>query len=65
MLTPDQNTHGTGYGCACVSRDARECIALRYGIYRDEGEHDTLTDRGEQCECLCHYEWDDDEDWLC
>lgn len=60
MLTPDQNTHGTGYGCACVSRDARECALLRYGHY----DEDPGGAYAESCECLCHT-WDDDEDWLC
>lgn len=47
---PATDTHGTGYGCACVSRDARMCSVLRYG-----------EDADERCECLCH-QWDDDED---
>ena len=49
------DTYGTtGYGCACVSRDARNCILARYGYV----EHDAGDGR---CECLCH-QWDDEED---
>jgi len=33
-------------GCACVSRDARECAGLRY----------SSTNVHERCTCLCH-EW--------
>lgn len=40
------------YGCACVSRDARNCALLRYG-YHDCGDF--------RCECMCH-EWGDDDD---
>lgn len=47
---------GTGpagtYGCACVSRDMRECIRVRY-----RGLFDNLHDH---CECLCHH-WNDDD----
>jgi hypothetical protein len=44
------------YGCACVSRDARECALMRYGHGCDEqsGYYET-------CDCMCH-QWDDDED---
>jgi hypothetical protein len=45
------NTHGTGYGCACISRNAFACTELRYG-YRDQQE---------RCECLCH-NWEDDDE---
>lgn len=57
-MTDVTNTYGTGYGCACVSRDARTCSRLRYGYYYEE---DHSEDHGEYCECLCH-EWDDDLD---
>ena len=43
------------YGCACVSRDARNCLIVRYG-YRED-----LTGFDEKCQCLCH-EWSDDDD---
>lgn len=52
------------YGCACVSRDARECMARRYpeltlGPQPDDmGEYIYM--HAERCQCLCH-EWDDDE----
>lgn len=62
---PDLGIHDTGYGCACASRDAHECISRRYGLYCHEQDHDALTDRGEGCECQCHYGWDDDEDATC
>lgn len=40
------------YGCACVSRDAGTCAALRYpGASGD----------GESCECFCH-QWDEDDE---
>lgn len=38
------------YGCACMSDDAVECAAIRYGM-----DH-----WGEACECLCH-QWRDDD----
>jgi len=47
------NTEGTGYGCACMSRNARECMLMRYGA---QG-----TRTYECCECLCH-QWDDQDD---
>ena len=42
------------YGCACVSREARTCLIVRYG-YRE-----SMTGSDERCECMCH-QWDDDE----
>jgi hypothetical protein len=49
----EEGPRGT-YGCACVSRDARECAVMRYG-------HGSDIDRdGFRCECLCH-EWEDDD----
>lgn len=52
--TPSEprDTHGNGYGCACVSIDAARCAWLRYA---DTGEDDSY-----QCQCLCH-DWDDEE----
>ena len=44
----EEGPRGT-YGCACLSRDAVECAAIRYGM-----DH-----FGEACECICH-QWDDD-----
>lgn len=45
--------------CACPSRDARECIDLRYrprvGFVCD------LDGLDQECECGCHF--DDDEDY--
>lgn len=43
------------YGCACHSRDAAECHRRRYGIVAGDVSHGA-----EECECLCHWE-DDDE----
>ncbi len=55
---PDEATNACGprgtYGCACVSRDMRECIRVRY-----RGLFDNLHDH---CECLCHHWRDDDDD---
>ena len=50
------NTEGPRgtYGCACVSREARTCLIVRYG-YRE-----SMTGSDERCECMCH-QWDDDE----
>ncbi len=38
-------------GCACRSRDPKQCASIRYGM-----DHP-----GEECECICH-QWDDDEE---
>lgn len=51
------NTHGTGYGCACKSRDAAECHRRRYGIVPGDVSHGA-----EECECLCH-QWDDNDEY--
>jgi hypothetical protein len=53
------DTHGTGYDCACRSRDARECFALRYGPRHFVDERNYAVD--ERCECSCH-RWDDEDD---
>ncbi|MGG5810970.1 hypothetical protein [Falsiroseomonas sp. CW058] len=45
------------FGCACPSSDARTCIAIRYG--RDR----YCDDPTEPCECACHQEDDDDDEW--
>ena len=50
----DQEGPRGTYGCACVSREARTCLIVRYG-YRE-----SMTGSDERCECLCH-QWDDDE----
>jgi hypothetical protein len=58
-LVPERDQDGPRgtYGCACVSRDARECMLMREGYRGDEaGYYDT-------CECLCH-QWRDDDDDL-
>lgn len=51
----NEGTDTTGprgtYGCACLDRDARECMRMRYGF---------IGYSSERCECLCH-QWDDDE----
>lgn len=61
-----QDTEGPRgtYGCACVSRDARECTARRYprlplGPGPDSGDEYAYL-FAESCQCLCH-EWPDDE----
>ena len=41
-------------GCACVSRDARNCALMRYGYRENCGSFD------ERCECACH-QWSDDD----
>lgn len=51
--TPDATGLRGTYGCACKSRDARNCALLRYGY---NGDPDC-----QRCECLCH-EWPDDEE---
>lgn len=53
------------YGCACVSLDARECTARRYGTVIlgpcfDDGDEYAYT-HAERCECQCH-NWEDDDD---
>jgi len=49
--TDAEGPRGT-YGCACVSRDAKDCQLLRYGF---------SFDRPLRCECMCH-QWEDDDD---
>ena len=55
-LGPERDQDGPRgtYGCACVSREARTCLIVRYG-YRE-----SMTGSDERCECMCH-QWDDDE----
>ena len=68
-MTEETDTEGPRgtYGCACRSRDARQCMALRYPDTAfgpqpdDETEYAYLRD--ERCECMCH-QWDDDDDDL-
>lgn len=48
--TDTEGPQGT-YGCACQSRDARECMRMRYGFVGHSSE---------RCECMCH-QWGDDE----
>jgi hypothetical protein len=54
--TPERDTSGQRgtYGCACVSRDARNCILQRYGWCGNFGRTE------EPCECICH-QWSDDD----
>ena len=42
------------YGCACVSRDAAECLRSRYGIVAGDASHGD-----EECCCMCH-QWPDE-----
>jgi hypothetical protein len=53
-LEPQRDSSGPRgtYGCACRSRDARECIARRYPDLS-----------AERCQCLCH-DWSDEDDNL-
>ncbi len=55
---PERDTWGPAgtYGCACVSRDARNCTLMRYGWCGNFGRAD------EACECMCHQWREDDED---
>lgn len=55
-LSPERDQEGPRgtYGCACVSREARTCLIVRYG-YRE-----SMTGSDERCECMCH-QWDDDK----
>ena len=39
--------------CACLADDSMECAAIRYGM-----DH-----WGEACECSCHAQRDDDDDY--
>jgi len=56
--TPGRDTSGPAgtYGCACVSRDARNCTLLRYGWCGNFGAADAA------CECLCH-QWESDDEY--
>ena len=69
MTEPTNTTGPRGtYGCACLSRDGRQCALLRYG-WGDLGdlgdcdprERDCDCREREDCECLCH-EWQADDD---
>ncbi len=53
-LGPERDQEGPRgtYGCACVSREARTCLIVRYG-YRE-----SMTGSDERCECMYH-QWDD------
>lgn len=57
LAEPETDTWGPAgtYGCACVSRDARNCALIRYGYSA------AVTDDGYRCPCMCH-QWDDDDD---
>lgn len=45
--------------CACVSEDAYECWAWRYGI--DEQDLAAIEIDGGPCECVCHKREEDEE----
>lgn len=66
-MTDGEGPQGT-YGCACLSRDARECMARRYpeelplGPQPDDMDEYSYQ-RAERCQCLCH-NWSDDDDYL-
>jgi hypothetical protein len=46
--------------CACVSPDAYECHAHRYGI--DEQDLAAIEMDGGPCECKCHQSEEDDDE---
>lgn len=64
-----RDTHGPRgtYGCACLSLDARQCMARRYPELSLGPQPDDLDEysylRAEPCQCLCH-EWSEDDDYL-
>lgn len=53
------------YGCACVSRDARECMARRYPELTLGPQPDDMDEysymHAERCQCVCH-DWRDDDE---
>jgi len=51
-MSVDQRT------CACVSPDAYECLAIRYG-FDDEDDDDDA-----HCECACHEQECDPAEFL-
>ena len=56
-------TDGSAKTCCCPSRDARECISIRYPRFDCIGERlefDPTDD--DPCDCRCH-DPDEDEDW--
>jgi hypothetical protein len=59
--TDAEGPRGT-YGCACLSRDARECMVRRYPDEPTLGpQPDDRYLSAERCQCLCH-EWSDEDD---
>lgn len=62
--TDAEGPRGT-YGCACVSRDARECMARRYPELTLGPQPDDMDEysymHAERCNCLCH-DWSDEDD---
>ena len=62
----EEGPRGT-YGCACLGRDARECMARRYPDSLlgpqsdDEDEYRYLS--AERCQCLCH-DWSNEDDHM-
>ena len=62
--TDAEGPRGT-YGCACVSRDARECMERRHPELTLGPQPDDMDEysymHAERCQCLCH-DWSDDDD---
>jgi len=69
-LEPERNQDGPRgtYGCACLSRDARECMVRRYPDEPPLGPQPDDMDEyrylsAERCQCMCH-DWSDEDDNL-
>jgi hypothetical protein len=43
------------FQCACPTADAHACLVVRYAQVQIE--------RGERCECACHFAAGDDDEW--
>jgi hypothetical protein len=57
-MTEPKTTAAPPRRCACVSHDPFECIRVRYRSFDDD--LDDYSER-EQCECICHEEWKEEE----
>jgi hypothetical protein len=68
-LEPERDSSGPRgtYGCACRSRDARECMARRYPDLTLGPQPDDMDEyrylSAERCQCMCH-DWSDEDDNL-
>jgi hypothetical protein len=55
--------------CACPSHDAYSCWQIRYPVLDCIGEEDRsiqryIDDEGGPCECACHHDYEDEENWI-